>query len=51
MLFEEVVEHKQGVQRKNIDFVTFSLVIMVFTFLLAMLMIYGPKSSFITGGI
>tara|TARA_Y100000310_G_scaffold225672_1_gene227718 strand:- start:15172 stop:16077 length:906 start_codon:yes stop_codon:yes gene_type:complete len=51
LLFEEVVEHKQGIQKKHIDFVTFAFITLIVTVALAALMIYGPKSSFIIGGI
>ena len=50
MLFEEVVEHQQNIQRKQIDFFTFSLITIIVTVILATLMIYGPQSTYILGG-
>ena len=50
MLFEEVIEHNKRIQRKNIDFITFSSLTIIITFLLVALMIYGPTSTLIIGG-
>ncbi|HLC22161.1 MAG TPA: cation transporter [Candidatus Nanoarchaeia archaeon] len=50
MLYEEVVEGREGVTRRRIDFFTFASGCIIITAVLSSVMIYGLK-SFIVGGV
>ena len=43
MLFEEVIEGKISIEKRSIDFTTLASLSIIFTLLLIILMIYGPK--------
>jgi hypothetical protein len=48
MYFKEIVEDNKGVEKKHIDFMTFAAAIVVITFVLAVIIVYGPKSPLFT---
>ena len=47
MFYEEVVEKDNGVERKPVDLLTFISIAIIVAFIIAALMIYGPKSAII----
>lgn len=51
MLFEEVVESKNNIKTRKIDFLTYSMTTVIITLLLAAIILYAPKSAYILGGI
>lgn len=50
MLFEEVIEHNQNVKKRPVEFVTFASICIIVMLVLSVVMVYGPKSSFVIGG-
>lgn len=51
MLFEEIVESKNNIKTRKIDFLTYSMTTVIITLLLAAIILYAPKSAYILGGI
>jgi cation transport ATPase len=47
MLFEEIVEGKEEVKRRKIDFSTLASFSLIVTFILIVIILYGPKSALV----